>query len=256
MSVQIHAIKAFNDNYIWCLSKGQHCVVVDPGDAQPVLDYCKIHNLSLSGILITHHHADHTGGLPRLLAEFPHIPVFGPINPNIELINQRVQQGDSLTLPDLAVEFNVIEVPGHTLDHIAYYSPGILFCGDTLFSAGCGRLFEGSPTQMYHSLAKLTTLPKDTKVYCTHEYTLANIKFALAVEPMNTALLEYQLWAEQQRKKQLVTLPSNIAKELAINPFLRCDSPPLQEAVAAFWQCQFTDEESVFAGLRRWKDQF
>jgi hydroxyacylglutathione hydrolase len=256
MSIQIHPIKAFNDNYIWCLSNGRQCVVVDPGDAQPVLDFCHLHQLDLTGILITHHHSDHTGGLPKLLEKFPAISVFGPKNPKIELVNQRLQHNDRLTLPDLALEFSVLEVPGHTLDHIAFYTSGLLFCGDTLFSAGCGRLFEGSPAQMFHSLNLLTALPADTKVYCTHEYTLANIKFALAVEPMNAALLEYQVWAQQQREQQLATLPSTIAKELAINPFLRCDTAALQNAVAAFWHTPVTDDESVFAGLRRWKDQF
>ena len=256
MSLQIQAIKAFTDNYIWCLSNGRQCVVVDPGDAHPVFDFCKANKLNLSGILITHHHADHTGGLPELIAEFPNIPVFGPNNPKIALINQRLQQGDTLTLSELNLSFKVMEVPGHTLDHIAFYSPGMLFCGDTLFSAGCGRLFEGSPTQMFQSLAKLTALPCDTKVYCTHEYTLANIKFALAVEPMNSVLLEYEIWAKQQRQQQLSTLPSSIAKEIAINPFLRCDFPPVKSAVEAFWQKSFSSDESVFAGLRRWKDQF
>jgi hydroxyacylglutathione hydrolase len=256
VSLQIHAIKAFNDNYIWCLSNGQHCVVVDPGDAQPVIDFCQSHKLGLRGILITHHHADHTGGLAKLLEKFPNIPVFGPMNPKIELVNQRLQHNDKLTLADLGLEFSVLEVPGHTLDHIAFYTSGLLFCGDTLFSAGCGRLFEGSPAQMFKSLSLLAALPGETKVYCTHEYTLANIKFALAVEPINSALLEYQLWAQQQRQQQLATLPSTITKERMINPFLRCDSIALRNAVEAFWNKPVTDDESVFAGLRGWKDQF
>ncbi len=256
MSMQIHAIKAFSDNYIWCLSNSQQCVVVDPGDAQPVLDFCQNHNLRITGILITHHHWDHTNGLPELLQTFPEIPVFGPVNPQIELVTQRLQHHDSLMLPDLGLEFSVIEVPGHTLDHIAYYTDGLLFCGDTLFSAGCGRLFEGSAAQMFQSLGRLAALPADTKVYCAHEYTLANIKFALAVEPMNPALLEYQVWAAQQQTQQLATLPSSIAKECMINPFLRCDSTDLRNAVEAYWHTPVTDDESVFAGLRSWKDQF
>ncbi|KXI30391.1 hydroxyacylglutathione hydrolase [Paraglaciecola hydrolytica] len=254
--MKIHAIKAFNDNYIWCLHNAQHCVVVDPGDAQPVLDYCQSQQLTLVGILITHHHWDHTNGLPALLQAFPGIPVFGPHNPKIESINQRLQHRDCITLPELKLELSVLEVPGHTLDHIAYYSPGLLFCGDTLFSAGCGRLFEGSATQMYQSLSQLAALPGDTKVYCTHEYTLANIKFALAVEPNNAALLEYQLWAQQQRSQQLPTLPSTIAKEHTFNPFLRCASVALRSAVKAHDSKTMNDDESVFAALRSWKDQF
>lgn len=256
MTLQIQAIKAFSDNYIWCLSKGNQCVVVDPGDAQPVIAHCETHNLALSAILITHHHWDHTNGLADLVSRHPHIPVYGPLNPDIALVNHRVQQDDLIKLEDFELEFRVLAVPGHTLDHIAFYAKGILFCGDTLFSAGCGRLFEGSASQMHQSLSKLAVLPGDTLVYCTHEYTLANIKFALAVEPMNKALLEYQLWAQQQREQLLATLPSTIEQERAINPFLRCDSEQVKASVETFWQQNIIDEESTFAALRRWKDQF
>ena len=256
MTLQIQAIKAFNDNYIWCLTKGNQCVVVDPGDASPVIAHCEAHNLVLSAILITHHHWDHTNGLADLVSRHPRIPVYGPLNPDIALVNHRVQQDDLIKLEDFELEFRVLAVPGHTLDHIAFYAKGLLFCGDTLFSAGCGRLFEGSASQMHQSLSKLAALPGDTLVYCTHEYTLANIKFALAVEPMNKALLEYQLWAQQQREQQLATLPSTIAQERAINPFLRCDAAQVRASVEAFWQQNIIDEESTFAALRRWKDQF
>ncbi|MDP5029833.1 MAG: hydroxyacylglutathione hydrolase [Paraglaciecola sp.] len=256
MSLQISAIKAFQDNYIWCLHNSSYCYVVDPGDAQPVIEFCQTHKLSLKGILITHHHWDHTNGLPELVATFGDITIFGPHNPKIDLINVRVGQGDNLNLPELDLDFTVMEVPGHTLDHIAYYGLGRLFCGDTLFSAGCGRLFEGQPAQMHDSLSQLAALPGDTLVYCTHEYTLANIKFALAVEPNNQALLEYHQWAQAQRATERATLPSSITKELAINPFLRCQLDSVKQALLDHRNTPFSTNEDTFAALRRWKDEF
>lgn len=256
MSVQISPIKAFQDNYIWCLHNTTHCYVVDPGDAEPVITFCQINNLKLCGILVTHHHWDHTNGLAELVSTFGDIPIYGPHNPSITLVNKRVSQGDGVTLPELALTFKVFEVPGHTLDHIAYYGLGCLFCGDTLFSAGCGRLFEGSPAQMYQSLNQLAALPTDTLVYCTHEYTLANINFALAVEPMNKALIEYHQWANQQRAANLATLPSSIKNERNINPFLRCEIDSVRQALSQHWQITFDKNEDAFAALRRWKDQF
>jgi hydroxyacylglutathione hydrolase len=256
VSIQVTAIKAFQDNYIWCLHNDKHCYVVDPGDAQPVIDFCQANKLILSGILVTHHHWDHTNGLPDLVNEFGNIPIYGPKNPAIVLVNQGVSHSDKLTLSELNLTLTVMEVPGHTLDHIAYYTEGMLFCGDTLFSAGCGRLFEGSPQQMHQSLRTLAALPSKTKVYCTHEYTLTNINFALAVEPKNKSLIEYLHWAEQQRAKNLATLPSSIGNELAINPFLRCASADVRQALANHWQTSFSTQEDTFAALRRWKDQF
>jgi hydroxyacylglutathione hydrolase len=256
MSVSVFPIKAFNDNYIWCLRNQTHCVVVDPGDAAPVLAYCKDNKLTLSSILITHHHWDHTGGIDALLAAFPDIPVYGPQNKNIQQITHRLSQGDAVELAKLGVKFSVLEVPGHTLDHIAYYGDTGLFCGDTLFSAGCGRLFEGSPQQMFDSLAKLTALPANTAVYCTHEYTMANIAFAEAVEPNNQALVTYKQWAKQQREKNIPTLPSSIQKELAVNPFLRCDSAELVTNVSQNMGATLTSEQATFASLRSWKDNF
>lgn len=256
MSVSVFPIKAFNDNYIWCLYNQTHCVVVDPGDAAPVLAYCQDNNLTLSSILITHHHWDHTGGIDPLLAAFPTIPVYGPKNKEIKQITRRLSQGDAVELPELGVKFSILEVPGHTLDHIAYYGDSGLFCGDTLFSAGCGRLFEGTPQQMFDSLAKLTALPADTAVYCTHEYTLANIAFAEAVEPNNHALMAYKHWAKQQREKDAPTLPSSIQKELAVNPFLRCHSPELVANVSQNRGARLGSEQAIFAALRSWKDNF
>jgi hydroxyacylglutathione hydrolase len=256
VSIKVTAIKAFQDNYIWCLYNDKHCYVVDPGDAQPVIDYCQANQLVLSGILVTHHHWDHTNGIAELVNTYGEIPIYGPHNPNIALVNKRLSNGDSVSLKDLALSFKIIEIPGHTLDHIAYFGEGMLFCGDTLFSAGCGRLFEGTPEQMYHSLNQLAALPADTKVYCAHEYTLANINFALAVEPKNTALLEHHHWAKQQRAAELSTLPSSIEQERAINPFLRCDEVGVKQALKQHWQMSFDTNEHTFAALRRWKDQF
>lgn len=256
MSVSVFPIKAFNDNYIWCLRNQTHCAVIDPGDAAPVLAYCQDNQLILSAILITHHHWDHTGGIDALLGAFPEIPVYGPQNKDIEQITIRLSQGDNLELAQLGLTFSVLEVPGHTLDHIAYYGDIGLFCGDTLFSAGCGRLFEGTPQQMFQSLAKLTALPANTAVYCTHEYTMTNIAFAEAVEPNNQALLDYKIWASQQRQKNTPTLPSSIQRELAVNPFLRCDSPELITNVSQNLGTTLTSEQATFASLRSWKDNF
>lgn len=256
MSVSVFPIKAFNDNYIWCLSNQSHCVVVDPGDAAPVLAYCQDNQLTLSAILITHHHWDHTRGIDALLSTFPNIPVYGPQNKDITQITQRLSEGDDVKLDHLGVQFSILEVPGHTLDHIAYFGDTGLFCGDTLFSAGCGRLFEGSPQQMFQSLAKLTALPTHTAVYCTHEYTMANIAFAEAAEPNNQALIDYKHWAMKQRQQNIPTLPSNIQRELAVNPFLRCDSEELMANVSQSMGVTLASEQDTFASLRRWKDNF
>ncbi|MFT5839604.1 MAG: hydroxyacylglutathione hydrolase [Flavobacteriales bacterium] len=256
MSVSIFPIKAFNDNYIWCLRNQTHCSVVDPGDAAPVLAYCQDNQLTLSAIIITHHHWDHTGGIDALLAAFPDIPVFGPYNKNIKQITVRLSQGDDVELAQLGLKFSVLEVPGHTLDHIAYYGDTGLFCGDTLFSAGCGRLFEGTPQQMFVSLAKLAALPDDTAVYCTHEYTMANIAFAEAVEPNNQALIDYKHWANEQRNNNMPTLPSSIQRELSVNPFLRCNHAELVANVSQNIGAILTSEKATFASLRSWKDNF
>lgn len=256
MAIDVFPIKAYSDNYIWCLHNQTHCVVVDPGDASPVLDYCQANQLELSAILVTHHHWDHTNGIDDLLKAFRDIPVYGPHNKKISQITHPLVEGEQITLSAIDTQFSVVEVPGHTLDHIAYYGAERLFCGDTLFSGGCGRLFEGSPAQMYQSLAKLTALPEDTAVYCTHEYTMANIAFAEAAEPNNQALREYKTWASAKRKADTPTLPSSIAKELAINPFLRCFSDELAKNVNDKVACDVTDEQAVFASLRSWKDNF
>ncbi|MFT5676182.1 MAG: hydroxyacylglutathione hydrolase [Paraglaciecola sp.] len=255
-SVSVLPIKAFNDNYIWCLAGQGNCVVVDPGDAAPVINHCKVNNLTLTDILITHHHWDHTNGLTELLNAFPHINIYGPKNDKIAHITHYLTEGDSIELANLGVSFQVIEVPGHTLDHIAYHGETGLFCGDTLFSAGCGRLFEGSPKQMFNSLQKLTALPAQTPVYCTHEYTLANIKFAEQVEPNNKDLLNYKGWAESQRIELKPTLPSTIAQQLAINPFLRVEQADVKQSAETYRGNVLSSPDETFAALRNWKDNF
>ncbi len=249
-------IPAFTDNYIWCIQKDQQCWVVDPGDAKPVIQFCKEHNLTLTGILITHHHWDHTGGIADLLVQYPSVPIVGPSYGNIQHLTQQVSLGDSVMLTGLDITLEVIEVPGHTLDHIAYHGESLLFCGDTLFSVGCGRLFEGTPEQMLSSLQKLMQLHDKTVVYCTHEYTLANINFAEQVEPQNQALHDYKKWAQQQREKGLPTLPTTIQQQKAINPFLRAQQDEIKHNAEQYVGTQLPNEEAVFTAIRQWKDNF
>lgn len=255
----IYPIPAFTDNYIWALvdSRRKKACVVDPGDAEPVLSYLTANKLSLVQILITHHHPDHTGGVARLTEKFAPL-VYGPANPGIRGITHALGEGETVDV--LGHEFSVIEVPGHTLDHIAFFSAGpeqpVLFCGDTLFAAGCGRLFEGTPEQMLASLGKLSSLPSDTLVYCTHEYTLANLKFALAAEPGNVELQERSAVETGKRANDEPTLPSSIARELATNPFLRCEQPEIKATVSKQSAQELHDEIATFAALRQWKDNF
>ncbi len=253
------ALPAFTDNYIWMLHDGHQAIVVDPGDAAPVAAALDAHGFTLAAILVTHHHPDHVGGVqalrPRLSGE-----VFGPARETIPQPTVPLNGGDSIQV--LGLPFQVIDVPGHTAGHIAYFmaasGPGmapILFCGDTLFSGGCGRLFEGTPAQMHHSLGRLADLPGDTRVCCAHEYTEANLKFATAVEPANAALARYTLACRQQRAQGLPTLPSTIAQERAVNPFMRCDSP---DVISAARHRGAADDSgpAVLGALREWKNQF
>lgn len=261
MIKSIHPIPAFTDNYIWALvaNSGNRVCVVDPGDATPVIGYLQSHNLALTDILITHHHPDHTGGLQKLNTLYAP-RVTGPGQSGIKGITRFVAEGDQVELFDC--QFDVLEVPGHTLDHIAYYYAGntsrapVLLCGDTLFAAGCGRLFEGSPGQMHASLAKLASLPVATEVYCTHEYTLANLRFALAADPANELLRQRIITETDKRQNALPTLPSSIGLELETNPFLRCNDPSLVKSATAQLSKLPASEIEVFAALRAWKDQF
>ncbi len=251
------AIPAFVDNYLWLLHDGTNALVVDPGDAAPVQSVLQEHKLQLKQILVTHHHADHTGGIDAL-REATGAAVYGPASERIPKPYLPLVEGDKLNA--LGVDFKVLDVPGHTAGHIAYYAPDVdgkplLFCGDTLFSGGCGRLFEGTPAQMLASLDKLATLPGSTVVCCTHEYTLSNLRFALAVEPDNANLVAYNAHCQSLRSRRQPTLPTSIAQELLINPFLRTRRPALVSSARHF-DAAAHDDTSVFAAIRQWKNQF
>jgi hydroxyacylglutathione hydrolase len=248
-------VPAFNDNYLWLIHNGRHAVAVDPGDAQPILDALQEQQVSLSAILLTHHHGDHVGGVGQLLKQFD-VPVFGPRNDRIGSVTVPLSEGDSVALPELGLNFSVLDVPGHTLGHIAYFSADQqwLFCGDTLFAGGCGRLFEGTPAQMLASLNKLAALPDETKVYCAHEYTLSNLKFAKEVEPDNEKLLT-RIYEEQAKREQgLPTVPSTIGLEKLTNPFLRCAYPSVYEKLIREQKVSTREPIAIFAALREWKN--
>ena len=252
-------IPAFKDNYIWLLRKGASAVVVDPGDARPVLDLFEREGLTLTSILITHHHADHQGGVARLLENYA-APVFGPAAESITAITRPLFGGETIRLESLDLELQVLAVPGHTLGHLAYFGSGCLFCGDTLFTGGCGRLFEGTPAQMHDSLTRLAALPEQTAVFCAHEYTETNLRFALAVEPRNRRLRERVDEVAVARAKGWATVPSTLALERATNPFLRCQEAEVvatAKSRAALNNQAFSgDPLAVFSVLREWRNSF
>jgi hydroxyacylglutathione hydrolase len=256
--LNIQPIAAFDDNYIWLGfdSETRQAFIVDPGDATPVIATLAQMHLELSAILITHHHYDHVGGLATLIETYQPA-VFGPQNPAIEGITQRLCGGDTARV--MGQTFQVMAVPGHTLDHIAYYASGdtpLLFCGDTLFAGGCGRMFEGDAPMMLESLNSLAALPPETAVYCAHEYTLANLAFAHAVEPDNSELTLRISQAKATRERGEPTVPSNIALELATNPFLRCDQRALLQSLQQQGRATGDTTAAVFANVRAWKDNF
>jgi hydroxyacylglutathione hydrolase len=252
------ALPAFTDNYIWMLHDGRQALVVDPGESAPVHAALDAHGLVLGGILVTHHHGDHVGGLADLRSRLQG-PVFGPAREDIPKPYTPVNGGDHVEL--LGLSFEVIDVPGHTAGHIAFFhTPAdgqapVLFCGDTLFSGGCGRLFEGTPAQMHQSLARLAALPGNTRVCCAHEYTLSNLKFAHAVEPLNRDVQEHTAQCETLRASGKPTLPSSIEQELRINPFMRCDQPVVMQAARA-QGARSNAAADVLAALREWKNNF
>jgi hydroxyacylglutathione hydrolase len=258
--LSVLTVPAFKDNYLWLIHDGMNAAVVDPGDAAPIMASLEEHGLTLTAILLTHHHADHIGGVPALLDRFD-VPVFGPRNDGIDALTHPLSEGDRVTVPGLGLELAVLDVPGHTLGHIAYVrtTPGLhwLFCGDTLFAGGCGRLFEGSPSQMAASLEKLAALPEDTEVYCAHEYTLSNLRFALAVEPGNEALQLRMRDESAKRAADLPTVPSSIGLERRTNPFLRYREPAVAASLVAAGKLnKGAAPVDAFAALRAWKNVF
>jgi hydroxyacylglutathione hydrolase len=261
--VTITAIPAFSDNYIWMIADTKHAVVVDPGQAQPVLDRLQRDGLTLTAILLTHHHHDHVGGVQAILDQFA-VPVYGPALEVLPACDFPLVQDDRITLDAPALALSVIDVPGHTAGHIALTgtlttpagAQSVLFCGDTLFVGGCGRLFEGTPAQMLHSLDQLAALPSNTQVFCAHEYTLANLRWARTVEPHNQALSAFEATCIGKRDNAQPTVPSTIEIERQCNPFLRSREPVVVQAAQAWSQQTLTAPVDVFAALREWKNGF
>lgn len=258
----VQAIPAFADNYLWLLTAvdNKYAAIVDPGDAIPVIDILKKNNLDLSAILITHHHADHIGGVKQLINRYPQTQVYGPEDSRIPEVRHLMREGFRFELDFLPTTFEVIEVPGHTTTHIAYYTeasdtvPPRLFCGDTVFACGCGRLFEGTAKQMHASLSKIKALPPPTEIYCAHEYTLDNIQFAKWVEPDNPILLAREQEAKSLREVGKYTVPSRLAHECRTNPFLRFDQPDVIAAAEHYVGHALATEADVFGAIRHWKD--
>ncbi len=256
----IAAIPAFKDNYIWLLHRQGQAVVVDPGEAGAVKNALATMGLRLEAILITHHHADHCGGIPELLAEAGQVPVFGPAAESITGVSVPLSGGENLQFPGIGLALQVLPVPGHTRGHLAYQGnwegQPMLFCGDTLFGAGCGRLFEGTPAQMAASLGRLAALPAETAVFCAHEYTATNLGFAAAVEPDNPDIARRIRQVDSLRTQGLPTLPSTLAEELRSNPFLRCGVPAVRALAEAQAGHALADEVAVFAALREWRNGY
>jgi len=258
-TLTIKPIKIFQDNYVWVLINEQNklALIVDPGDATPILNWLNDHKVKPIAILITHHHWDHRNGINGLREKFD-IPVYGSLLSKEDIITHPVANDNTLSFPEIGINFQVIETPGHTLDHVVYFSPEhkLLLSGDTLFSAGCGRLFEGTPEQMHKSLQKISMLPDDTSVYCTHEYTLKNLHFAAAVEPNNIDVLNHIEKVTILMQESQPSLPSYLLLEKKINPFLRCDQQAVISAVEKNFELTVNHLAETFSLLRKWKDNF
>jgi len=253
--LSVEPIKAFTDNYIWLVSTNEGSIVIDPGESKNIQKLIDNNTIDLKGILITHHHYDHTNGLSELV-KINELEVYGPVN-NIDGINHRLTDKDKISI--IGIDFDVISIPGHTLDHIGFYSANannpILFCGDTLFAGGCGRIFEGTYEQMFHALKKITKLPINTNIYCGHEYTLSNLKFALEADDTNKELIEEFKKVENKINSNIPSLPTTLDKELKVNPFLRCDNINIQNKIIEKFKVS-NNELEVFTALRKWKDNF
>lgn len=250
---EVIRIPAFKDNYIWLIRQGHQVIVVDPGESASVLEYLVQHNLELAAILVTHHHADHQGGIAGLVAHCK-TEVIGPATESITSVTKGVE-GDEFFRLAQSLGVRVISVPGHTRGHVAYLIDDCLFCGDTLFAGGCGRVFEGTPKQLFQSLSTLAALPDTTRVYCAHEYTQSNLRFALTVDPNNQELIERVEEVDKLRAQGLATVPTSMAIEKATNPFLRCDDPLVRQSAQSVI-AGASSPESVFAALRDWKNNF
>ena len=256
-SLQVTAIPAFDDNYLWLIHDQEYAAIVDPGDAAAVQAALATHQLKLAAILLTHHHADHAGGVPALLRHW-NVPVYGPASERIPGIDHPLREGDVVSLTSPSLQLNVLDVPGHTAGHIAYVAAGEhwLFCGDTLFAGGCGRLFEGTAEQMTQSLGKIAALPDNTKVYCAHEYTVSNLRFAVAAEPDNQRTAERLAAAQALRARGVSTVPSTIGEEKLTNPFLRYREKSITELLKTSGRLQKEDPVAAFAALREWKNVY
>lgn len=253
--LNIEPIPAFDDNYIWLIldDERRYAAIVDPGDEDPVIDYLQQHNIQPLAILITHHHGDHTGGVRELVNKYK-IPVYGPANESIPAMTHPLRDGDRVELAELAAGFQVIDAPGHTRGHILYYGHDLLFCGDTLFAGGCGRVFEGTMEQMSTAMDRIAALPEQTQVYCAHEYTEDNLRFARVAEPDNAALLQRIEDTRALRKQNKSTVPSLLSLEKQTNPFLRCKVDSLIQAAEAYAQQPLAGSAEVFTTVRNWKD--
>ena len=256
--LNVHPIYAFSDNYIWVIHNHTHAAVIDPGVASPVIEYLLSKKLQLSAILITHHHHDHTGGNTELLQSFD-VPVYGPHNESIATVSHPLREGDQVNLEEMSLNLMIIDTPGHTRGHIAYYGSNpfnMVFCGDTLFACGCGRVFEGTTQQMYQSLQKLSQLPGDTLIFCSHEYTLGNIQFAKVVDPKNSQLIDFEIAARELRNRNVPTIPTTLSLETKINPFIRCKQQEIINSAQNYTGKPLPDPIEVFTALREWKNHF